>query len=129
MVVLLARWLPCSLLPAICATGGKARNQHRQVQQVRHRPQRRRPVAAVPGRLGLQVSPGRRDQPLGPVRQHHQQLRPAMPPHAAQHRQLPAVERVPCPGNPHPPPLPRPPSLPPLPPPPPPPAPPPPPPA
>jgi hypothetical protein len=41
-----------------------------------------------------QIGPRRRDQRLAAIRQHQQQLDPAVPSHPAQHLQLPPFQRV-----------------------------------
>src|SRR2546430_14640490 len=72
-IVLLGRWLSCSLLVLIPVTGGKRRNQHRRSQQVSNRPQCPRALAAVTcatssrPAVSVLAGPLRRDQPLSSV--------------------------------------------------------------
>src|SRR5690348_10739222 len=95
-IVLLGRWLSCSLLVLIPVTGGKRRNQHRRSQQVSHRPQCPRAPATVTcaaiSRPAVRVLAGplRREQPPAAGRQHQPQVPPAVPAQPAQPPQLPA---------------------------------------
>ena len=96
-IILPGRRFSCSLLPFVLATGVQRGNQHGQTQQVRRCAQRPRAAAAARGCVG----PRHRDQPLGAIRQDHQQLACPVPAHAAQHRQQLAFEGMPWPGDPH----------------------------
>jgi hypothetical protein len=49
----------------------------------------------------VQIGPGRRNQRLAAIRQHQQQLDAAMPPHPAQHRQRPSLQRMTPPRDHH----------------------------
>ncbi len=99
-MVLLARRLPCSLLPPLGGPCQQRANHRARVQQLRQRAQRRC-VGRRPDIRAVQVGPRRRDQRLAAIRQHHQQLQLPLPASLPQHRQLLAPHGMTRPGDPH----------------------------
>ena len=100
-IILPGRRVSCSLLPVTRVPGVKRRNQHRQVQQVRHRAQRPRPVpACAPAACSRSVHAAGTSR-LDPSGSTTSNSRRPMPAHAAQHRQLHGPRTGAGPGKPH----------------------------
>jgi len=96
-VVLLARWLPCSLL----LTGALGQGLHQRAggQEILKPAERGRDLAAGVVRLGVGPRPG--NHPFAAVGQHDQQLRHAVATQPAQHPHPLAIQRVFHPGDRH----------------------------